>query len=762
MNIFDLSARVSLDTSAFEKGLGLIKGGLKGLTASIGVGAAALGKMVSDSVSAYGSYEQLVGGVQTLFGDSAQKVLENSEQAFHTAGMSMNEYMETSIQSAAALINSLGGDQAQAAELMDMSITDMSDNVNKMGTTMEAVQNAYRGFSRQNFTMLDNLALGFAGTKEGMQELLDKAEQISGVRYDISSYSDIVKAIHVVQQEMGITGTTAAEAAGTIQGSVGSMKAAWENLKIEFVKEDGDIGQSIDVMVESALTAFDNIEPKIERALGGVSQFVGLAAPILIDKLPPIIEKIVPSLVTASGSLVIALGKGVIQTIPALAKTGGSLIKRGLKNAGVDLGLFGWVKEDAEKVFGTFNNLVEKINFKGLLDSAKSVIEPLSKYWEKLGDGVSWLSENVISPVIEWGMNDALPKVFEGVAASFDVLRGAIEFLETPAKAIWEEFLQPLGSIAGDVIEGSLDLISKGLNGIADAVEGVDWEGYWFDIFEGKFGEDWALGWDEIKNNIEDAGDSIEEFFDTPDEEGWGKKWRTFWEDAGGAVYDFKSHIDKEIENTTEILGNFFDGVKKAKDDGAGFIDYMGDVLEGRDYKINSTFEWDSGEFWEETYGIDPSKLQKQQVIESRQKKRIEAAKEAGRAEAEAKRIEAAKQAGKAEAGVGGMVGSVLNALSGFRKMARGGVIVGEAGAEAVVPLENNTQWTSKVADEVVDRVAERVKGGSGMVVQNLTINMQGMEISSDYGTQRFIEKLSEQLKVYQNTQIRGVGGVGY
>ena len=150
-----------------------------------------------------------------------------------------------------------------------------------MGTTMEAVQNAYRGFSRANYTMLDNLALGFAGTKEGMQELLDKAHEISGIEYDISSYSDIVQAIHVVQQEMGITGTTAAEAADTIQGSVGSVKAAWENLKIELVKEDGDIGKSIDILFNSALTVFDNLEPKIERALGGVGAFVEKAAPVI-------------------------------------------------------------------------------------------------------------------------------------------------------------------------------------------------------------------------------------------------------------------------------------------------------------------------------------------------------------------------------------------------------------------------------------------------------------------------------------------------
>ena len=163
--------------------------------AAAATGVAALGKQ---AVSAYADFEQLSGGIETLFGDSANYVMKRAQLAYRTAGMSANEYMETSIDSAAALINSLGGDQAKAAVLMNMSITDMADNVNKMGTTMEAVQNAYRGFSRGNFTMLDNLALGFAGTKEGMQELLDKAQELSGVEYDIGSYADIVNAIHVV------------------------------------------------------------------------------------------------------------------------------------------------------------------------------------------------------------------------------------------------------------------------------------------------------------------------------------------------------------------------------------------------------------------------------------------------------------------------------------------------------------------------------------------------------------------------------------
>ena len=217
--------------------------------------------------------------------------------------MSMNDYMETSIQSAAALINSLEGDQAQAADLMDMSITDMADNVNRMGTTMEAVQNAYRGFSRGNFTMLDNLALGFAGTKEGMQELLDKAQEISGIEYDIDSYSDIVSAIHVVQEEMGITGTTAAEAADTVSGSMSSVRSAFQNLVGGLANPDADLGALIDNVVNTGTQALNNMAPVVMNALQGIAKAIPQIVPIITAQFPVMIQTLLPPLIDLSDSI---------------------------------------------------------------------------------------------------------------------------------------------------------------------------------------------------------------------------------------------------------------------------------------------------------------------------------------------------------------------------------------------------------------------------------------------------------------------------
>ena len=323
MNLFELSAKLSLDSSEYEQGINsavqksntfgdVLKANL--LSDTIRMGLTALWealKRVSQAfieigkqaVEAYANYEQLAGGVETLFGDSAQRVLNDANQAFKTAGMSMNEYMETSIQSAASLISSLGGDQAKAAEMMNMSITDMADNVNKMGTTMEGVQNAYRGFSRGNFTMLDNLALGFSGTKEGMQELLDKAREISGFEYDISSYADIVEAIHVVQTEMGITGTTAREAATTIQGSLSMTKSAWQNLLVGIADENADFDALVVNLIDSATMAGKNLIPRIEQVIGGIGNGVEKLLPIILDNVPKAIPRTAPGILNALKNL---------------------------------------------------------------------------------------------------------------------------------------------------------------------------------------------------------------------------------------------------------------------------------------------------------------------------------------------------------------------------------------------------------------------------------------------------------------------------
>ena len=216
-----------------------------------------------------------MGGVETLFKESSAQVVEYANDAYKTAGMSANEYMETVTGFSASLLQSLGGDTAAAAQVANQAVTDMSDNANKMGTSIESIQNAYQGFAKGNFTMLDNLKLGYGGTKEEMERLLADAEAIQAqqgvmVDYSITSFADITEAIHVVQTEIGITGTTALEASTTIQGSLDSMKGAWTNLMAGIGDESANTEQLVNNFVDSVSTAAENMVPRITQILEGI------------------------------------------------------------------------------------------------------------------------------------------------------------------------------------------------------------------------------------------------------------------------------------------------------------------------------------------------------------------------------------------------------------------------------------------------------------------------------------------------------------
>lgn len=335
INLFDLYAKITLDTSGYENGLDNASGKASGfadklksgLATAAKVGAAALtaaatgmAALTKASIDQYAEYEQLVGGVDTLFKTASDKVQEYAANAYKTAGMSANEYMDTVTSFSASLLQSLGGDTEKAAQKADQAITDMADNANKMGTGMEMIQNAYQGFAKQNYTMLDNLKLGYGGTKEEMERLLADAEKLSGQKFDISSYSDIVDAIHVVQTEMGITGTTAKEAASTIQGSVSAAKSAWSNLITGIAADNADLDTLIGNFVSSVETAAVNIIPRVSVMLGGISQLVTSASTTIIPMVITTITDNLPALLQAAVALVGALGQGIIDSLPAITQ----------------------------------------------------------------------------------------------------------------------------------------------------------------------------------------------------------------------------------------------------------------------------------------------------------------------------------------------------------------------------------------------------------------------------------------------------------
>lgn len=295
---------------------------LKVGAAAIGAAATAVGKIIGDSINNYADYEQLVGGVETLFGKSANIVQTYAANAYKTAGLSANEYMETVTGFSASLLASLGGDTQAAAIIADVAISDMSDNANKMGSDMESIQNAYAGFAKGQFTMLDNLKLGYGGTKTEMERLLLDAQALSGIEYDIDSYADIINAIHVIQEEMEITGTTAREASTTISGSLGMVKSAWANVLTAMADENADFDGVINNLVTSVTAFASNIIPRIQVALQGAATLITQLAPIIIEQLPALFEAILPGLLEAAVNLV----SQVIIMLPGLIDMGLGLI----------------------------------------------------------------------------------------------------------------------------------------------------------------------------------------------------------------------------------------------------------------------------------------------------------------------------------------------------------------------------------------------------------------------------------------------------
>ena len=340
---FELMAKLGLDKKAYDEGLnnaetmgkdtggkigsalgGAAKLGLMGVTAAVGAASTALIAMGKQAVQQYSQYEQLVGGVEKLYGDAADKVQNYANQAYMTSGMSANAYMETATQFSASLINSLGGDMNAAADMTDIAMKAMSDNVNVFGSDMESVSNAFKGFSKQNFTMLDNLKLGYGGTKTEMERLIADANEYRasiGESSDltINSFADIVQAIQSIQEKQGIAGTTQAEAMKTLEGSANATKAAWQNV-ITAIAGGGDLENAFNGLMKTVFGEKEgegllaNLIPRVQKTMEGIGNFVAKAGPYITEQLPALINSILPGLLESAISLVNAL----IQALPGI------------------------------------------------------------------------------------------------------------------------------------------------------------------------------------------------------------------------------------------------------------------------------------------------------------------------------------------------------------------------------------------------------------------------------------------------------------
>lgn len=360
--------------SAWKKALTKLKpaaaAAVKALAAVTAAAAAAFGAVVKQSVEDYSDYEQLVGGVETLFKSSSDKVVSYANNAYKTAGMSANDYMETVTSFSASLLQGLGGDTEAAAVIADQAITDMSDNANKMGTDMEMIQNAYQGFAKQNYTMLDNLKLGYGGTAGEMARLIND----SGVLGDTMkvteqtvnevSFDKMIEAIHVVQTNMGITGTTAKEASETIQGSVSAMRAAWKNFTTGMADDTQNVDTLVDNVVDSVDTVADNVIPRIQKLLPRLTQGLSDLTQRLSSKIPGLLSKVLPSFIRSTTKMVQNIAGTLTKSLPVIIDAASELF------SGVVRAIPGVAKEVLKNMPKIIKAVVD-----GLWNGVKSIVE---------------------------------------------------------------------------------------------------------------------------------------------------------------------------------------------------------------------------------------------------------------------------------------------------------------------------------------------------------------------------------------------------
>lgn len=540
----------------------------------------------------------MVGGVETLFKDSSGAVLKYANNAYKTAGLSANEYMETVTSFSASLLQSLDGDTAKAAEKADLAITDMSDNANKMGTSMESIQTAYQGFAKQNYTMLDNLKLGYGGTKEEMQRLLDDAEKLSGVHYDLSSYSDLVDAIHVVQTEMGITGTTAKEASSTIQGSIGQMKAAWTNFLTGMADPDQDFDALLGNLIDSIVAVVDNIIPRIAATLPRlVSGLMGIVS-TLATYLPDILTQLLPALLQGATQLLAQLVTGIPAlfqaVVPALVDSIKMILTSAIGSSGMSSafdGIFsdGFIESMAEwlpylqDIIGIFAQNTADV-FAGKLGAVKEMFIALGTAMQPLVE--TWLNglvtqfdtllviwNDVLLPAISLVIDifiqlvtaivTAVTPAIQEISAKFQELQqfvsAAIQNYILPVITAFIEMIQELWAENQDKINLIGELYSTVFNAIADLVA-------WFvDIFKSYIYP--FLGWlssvimsnmDSIKAMFQSAFDiigGIVQFFIALFKGDWSGMWEAV-KSILQAGYSFIMNIFNLIKSFLSSIGS--------------------------------------------------------------------------------------------------------------------------------------------------------------------------------------------------------------
>lgn len=406
MEAFKIFGTIAINNAGANKAIAETSGLAEGLSKTFGkIGSAALkigavagagftaaaagaGMLMKKSIQSYSEYEQLEGGVKKLFGDSSDTMLKYAQEAYKTAGMSANQYMSQATSFAASLIQSVGGDTAKAADVANMAMQDMADNANTFGTDMQSIQNAYQGFSKQNYTMLDNLKLGYGGTRSEMQRLLKDAQKIQkqngvNVKYNIKNLDDIYEAIHVIQEANGIAGTTAAEAAETVAGSWTSAKAAWDNLLVGMADGTQDMDSLIDSFADAAATTFKNVAKLLPTISTGIGKLVEGIAP----QIPGMVEELFPSVLNGA----VALFGGLAKSLPSIVSSLAGVLSNLFSEESVAAG--------AEIIAGIYNGITgSEISSEDIEEALNNIIDISGYVVENtltfIKDVFTWIKEN--------------------------------------------------------------------------------------------------------------------------------------------------------------------------------------------------------------------------------------------------------------------------------------------------------------------------------------------------------------------------------
>lgn len=704
----DIKAKMKSMFSAIGKGaLTSVKALAKVSVAAAKIGVVAatvvatgLTAMTKSAVEQYADYEQLVGGVETLFKDSSDKVVEYANNAYKTAGLSANEYMDTVTSFSASLLQGLDGDTEKAAETANLAITDMSDNANKMGTDMASIQNAYQGFAKQNYTMLDNLKLGYGGTASEMARLINDSGvlgdsmTVTADNVNSVSFDKMIEAIHVVQTDMGITGTTAKEAATTIQGSIGMMKSAWTNLLTGMADPSQDMGVLINNLVDSVMAVADNLVPRIADTLPRIVTGISSLAQKLAPYIPPLIEQILPSLIQGATSLLSEL----VNNLPGILETL-------LPGIGGELGQT--LTSALQSIFGTLQAILPTI-----LSLVNTLLPPLLQIVQTILPPLTNLINMLLPPIVQI-VSQILPILISILQPVLELLQPILDLLN-PIINLILMILDPLMELINMILPPLVEVISL----ISEEILGV-----LKPILE------WFCEMLEI--TLEAAIIAIMAVINNC-RKSFSMAWKGIKKVWNAAPAFFKG-IWNGIKSAFAAVGKFFkgifttawNGIKSVWSAVTGFFSGIWNGIKGAYASVGTWFSDIFGKAWT---GIKNAFSPMVKFFSDTWQKIKDIFSKVGTAIADGIK-------GAVTAAINGILGtatkiingfisainaciSVINAIPGVsinkldklnaQQLAEGGVlkkgqvgILEGNGAEAVVPLEKNTEWISKVADQM-------------------------------------------------------------